>query len=1185
MAEFIHLHNHSHYSLLDAICTIDSLVNTAKEFNMPAIALTDHGVMYGAMEFYKKAKKAGIKPIIGCEAYIVTKGSRFEKGKNELGGSDVFLGKDKSAKENGKLSNRKSNYDHLVLLAKNETGYKNLIKLCSIGHTEGFYYKPRIDTEVLKQNSDGLVALSACAGGVVSSHIAKDDLKSAREAAVIYKEIFDKDFYLEIQNHGMDIEKKIRNHMPKLAKELGLKLIATNDIHYIKYEHHIPHNIFLYINTDLSKDKEGKNLEVDLRYETDQAYFKTADQMCDLFKDFPEAIESTLEVAEKCNLVLPENEYHMPNFPIPENSGVGDLDSYLEKLAFEGLEKRLNKITDEESERLKTEIEVIRKMRFSGYFLIVADFVNHSKRTGVYVGPGRGSAAGSLVCYALGITNVNPLKYNLLFERFLNPERVNMPDIDIDFQDDKRDDVINYSKQKYGEKSVSQIATFNRLKTKAVLKDVGRVLNYPFDTMNEVTKQVPTIFGKIKSLADCYKEIPEFRKYFDDSRDRKKLLSYSTVLENLNKNVSMHASGVVIAPSDITDYVPISKTPQLENVFMTQYDMKMIEEAGLIKMDFLGLKELKIIQRAVDLIEQKRGIKINVDEIPLDDEKTYELFSNGLTIGVFQFSKPKMREYLTKLKPKNINDLAAMNALYRPGPMDLIPEFIDRKSGKKEISYLHPSMEPVLNETNGVIVYQEQVMQLVRVIAGYSLAEADLVRRAMGKKDEKMMKAQEEEFITRAVKNGYNRKTAKEIFKLILKFADYGFNKSHSVAYSILAYQTAYLKTHFPIEFMTSQLNCRYEDMDEMVLLINDCKRMKIELGLPDINECFAEFTIDKNNGNRIFFSLSAIKNVGRAAVENLVKERLEHGSYSGFVDFCSRIDTKLVNKKSVEGLIYAGAFDKLDKNRKKLFDYYEPVLLRYGIKRIESRGQSSLFGGTKQKSVIKDVILEPVKNHTDWTEREKLSFEKAVLGLYISSHPLADYEEEINNLATMHFGDINDFENEEVDTTKLQRVKMCGIITDFKVRQSKRGNRFATFRLEDFTGSGECVVFPQIYENHREILRNDAIVTVIGKAEENGNTVKLIADEIKPLFKSSKSNIKIEKLTINVDSDKMTPSKFREISSILKPSEGETRIYINLKNGSKNTIMELENLKINYDQYTEKILTEIFGKENIILN
>ena len=578
-------------------------------------------------------------------------------------------------------------------------------------------------------------------------------------------------------------------------------------------------------------------------------------------------------------------------------------------------------------------------------------------------------------------------------------------------------------------------------------------------------------------------------------------------------------------------------------------------------------------------------IKINIDEIPLDDPKTYETFSNGLTIGVFQFSKPKMREYLTKLKPKNINDLAAMNALYRPGPMDLIPDFIDRKHGKKDVSYLHPSMEQVLKETYGVIVYQEQVMQLVRVIAGYSLAEADIVRRAMGYKDEKLMKEQEKEFTNRAVKNDYNKKVAGEIFKLILKFADYGFNKSHSVAYSILAYQTAYLKVHYPIEFMTSQLNCRYEDMDEMVLLINDSKRMKIELGLPDVNVCFSDFTIDKDNPNRILFGLSAIKNVGRNAVDNIIKERTEHGNYTGFVDFCSRIDTKLVNKKSVEGLIYAGAFDKLDSNRKKLVDYFEPVMLKYGTRRTESKGQSSLFGSIKQKNVVKDIILEPVKNHPDWSDREKLSYEKAVLGLYISSHPLADYEEEINMLATLKFGDINDFENEEVDTTKLQKVRMCGIISDFKVRQSKRGNRFATFRLEDFTGSGECVVFPKTYEDHREILRDDAIVSVIGKAEENGNSIKVITDEIIPIIKSNRKESIIDKLTIKIESEKFDAVKLYKIKHLLSGHEGETPVFINLKNGSKIAVLELQNVKIHYDQYTEKILTEIFGKENIILN
>ncbi|MEO8513902.1 MAG: DNA polymerase III subunit alpha [Ignavibacteria bacterium] len=1186
MSKFIHLHNHSHYSLLDAICTIEGLVYAAKEHNMPAIALTDHGVMYGSMEFYKKAQKEGIKPIIGCEVYIVTKGSRFEKGTKGEESADTMLGKDKSAKTGGKGSGRKSNYNHMVLLAKDYKGYQNLVKLCSIGHTEGFYYKPRIDSEILKHYSEGLVCLSACAGGVVSSHIATGNFAAAKEAAEIYKDIFGpEDFYLEMQNHGMEIEAKIREHVPKLAKELGLKTIATNDIHYIKYEHHIPHNLYLYISTDLSKDKEGKNLEKELRYETDQVYFKSAEEMCKVFKDFPEAIQSTLEVADKCNLELPKGVYHMPDFPIPKESGAKSLDEYFRLLSHEGLKEKVKTVTQVEIDRLNVELDVITTMKFSGYFLIVADFVNHSKRKGIYVGPGRGSAAGSLVCYALGITNVNPLDYNLLFERFLNPERVSMPDIDIDFQDDKRDEVIEYSRQKYGANSVSQIVTFNKLKTKAVLKDVGRVLNYPFDTINEITKHVPSIFGKIKSLTDCYNDIPEFKQYFDQAKERKKLLDYAIVLENLNKNVSMHASGVVIAPSDISDFVPIAKAPQSDNQFMTQYDMKMLEEAGLIKMDFLGLKELKILQQAVDLIKVRHDVFIDLDKLSLDDTKTYEMFANGHTIGIFQFSKPKMREYLAKLKPKDINDLAAMNALYRPGPMDLIPEFIDRKHGRKEVTYLHPDMERVLNETYGVIVYQEQVMQLVREIAGYTLAKADLVRRAMGKKDEKLMKEQEEEFIKGAAEKGYNKKVAKEIFKLILKFADYGFNKSHSVAYSVLAYYTAYLKTHYPHEFMTSQLNCRHGDMDEMVLLINECKRMKISLSLPDINECFSEFTINPNVENQILFGLTAIKNVGKTAVDNIIKERTEHGPFESFVDFCSRIDPRVVNKKSLESLIFAGAFDKMEPVRKKLYDYYEAAIHRYSQKKSESRGQSSLFGTEKSKTGVKDVIFSQLSaDYKDWSDKEKLSFEKSVLGLYVSAHPLSDFEHEINKLNPFKFGDVQDVDTEEIDFNSLQRVRMCGIITDMKVKMSKKGNRFGVFTLEDFTGQGECVVFPKTYEQYSEILVNDSIVTIIGKAEENGNSIKLIVDEIKPLHKAALEDRQPVKIMIRIDSNSFDAAKLFQIKSVLATNEGESAVIIHLKNGHKESKMELENVKIHYDKYTEKVLTEIFGKDNIIL-
>lgn len=1188
MANFIHLHNHSHYSILDAICTPEMLVKTAKKFDMPAIALTDHGVMYGAMEFYNKAKSEGIKPIIGCEVYIVTKGSRFDKGKQD-DSSDTLLGANLKLKSNGNSLKKKSNYEHLVLLAKDKTGYKNLVKLCSIGHTEGFYYKPRIDTEVLRKYKEGLLCLTACAGGVVSAHIVRDDLKEAKEAAEIYLDIFGKDdLYLEIQNHGLEIEEKVRKHVPLIAKELGLKIIGTNDIHYIEHKHHIPHNLFLYISTDLSKDKEGKNLETELRYGTDQVYFKSAEQMCEVFKEYPEAIQSTLEAADKCNLNLEKNIYYMPEFPVPANSSSNTLDEYLKELAFEGLKTKLPNYGPEASERLEQELDVIKKMKFSGYFLIVADFVKYAKQNGIYVGPGRGSAAGSLVCYALDITNVNPLDYNLLFERFLNPERISMPDIDIDFQDDRRDEVIDYSRKKYGQNSVSQIVTFNRLKTKAVLKDVGRVLNYPFDVMNEITKHVPSVFGRIKSLTDCYKEIPDFKNYFDEVKERKKLLEYSIVLENLNKNVSLHASGVVIAPAEISEYVPVAKVPQTDNQYMTQYDMKMLEEAGLIKMDFLGLKELKILQQAVDLIQQRHNIKINLDTLDLNDEKTYEIFSNGNTIGVFQFSKPKMREYLTKLKPRNINDLAAMNALYRPGPMDLIPEFIDRKNGKKQVTYLHNDMEEILKETYGIIVFQEQVIQLVRKIAGYSLAKADLVRRAMGKKDDKLMKQQEDDFIKGASQRGYDKKTAKEIFKQILKFADYGFNKSHSVAYSILAYYTAYLKTHFPLEFMTAQLNCRLGDTDELVLLINDCKRMNINVCLPDVNQCFGEFIIKPESNNVILFGLTGIKNVGKNVAEYIVNERLKNGLYESFVDFISRMDSKTANKKTIEALIYAGAFDSLDPNRKRLIDNYEAAIHRYITRNNTNKEQSDLFD-TGKKRKTEDVIFRNLPNdYTDFSEREKLSLEKAVLGLYVSSHPLQDYEYEINKTATHKLSELQILEgdDENPDINKLNNIKVCGIISDLKVRLSKKGNKFAVFTLEDFTGNAEVILFPKMYDEYKEILIEDTIVTVTGRADDNSGAARILADDIKLLRRISKlQNSDPEKIVIRINSNYFNPDLLNRVKGIFSEKNGKTSVIIFLENGSKNSKLELDGVKINYDNENAKLLSEIFGEENIILH
>ncbi|MCX6163831.1 MAG: DNA polymerase III subunit alpha [Ignavibacteriae bacterium] len=813
MKEFIHLHNHTHYSLLDAICTVDGLVNAALKNNMPAVALTDHGVMYGAMEFYKKCKQKNVKPIIGFETYVAQSGSRFDRG-NKIN-TKAATAEIIDVETDEKLSTANINYAHLILLAKNEIGYRNSIKINSIGHTEGYYYKPRVDLEVLNRYKEGLVALSACAHGVISCYIVRDDLRMARKMAGVYKEMYGDDFYLELQNHiSLDSEKKVLKEMPKIAKELGIKLIATNDVHYIEQKHAVAHNIYLHISAKQNKNAESIDLTENLRYGTDQIYFKSTQEMCELFKDFPEAIESTLEVAEKCNLELDLKEKHMPAYKIPEGDNAKTRDEYLEKISLEGLRKRFKEVTPEAEERLKYELGIIKKMNFSGYFLIVQDFINTAKSRGILVGPGRGSAAGSLVCYCIGITNVNPLEYNLLFERFLNPERISMPDIDIDFQDDKRDEVIQYAKETYGENFVAQIVTFNRLAPRGVLKDVGRVLNFPYQEINELTKLIPILFGKVKPLKECMEEVPEFKDYFKgidkvNGLNRKSLFEYAQVLENLNKNSSIHASGVVITPSDVTDYVPLSKVTGEENVYCTQYDMNQLEDAGLIKIDFLGLKELKVIGKTLNLINKRTNKNITIDNIPLDDEKTYKLFSAGATTGIFQFSKDKMKEYLSKMKPKNINDLAIMNALNRPGPMKLIPELIEKRFGKKPITYMHPSMENALKETYGIIIYQEQVMQIAREVAGFTMAQADNMRKAMGKKIKEKMKQVKEDFVNGSVKNDLKKKLAEDIFALILDFADYGFNKSHAVAYSLVSFYTAYLKANFPVEFLAVSMECR----------------------------------------------------------------------------------------------------------------------------------------------------------------------------------------------------------------------------------------------------------------------------------------------------------------------------------------------------------------------------------------
>ena len=1146
MNDFIHLHNHSHYSLQDAACTIDALIAAAKKNEMQALALTDHGVMYGISEFYKKAKSAGIKPIVGMEAYIVMEGSRFDRGNG-----------------NTKTGGRKQrDYNHLVLLAKNKTGYKNLVKLSTIGFTEGFYYKPRIDLEILKELSEGLICTSACLAGPVSAHLLNGDYEKAKENAIILKEIFDKDFYLEIQDHGLEKDLPILEGIPKLAKEINTPIVATNDIHYIEREHSVAHNILL-----LLSDKTGRDYR-DLRYQTDQIYFKSSEEMKKLFGKYKGAIDSTLEIAEKVNLNLDFEKFHYPVFPIPENSKAKNLDEYFELLAREGLENKIKKITSEVEERFKYEVEIIKSMGYSGYFLITQDFINAAKKRGVPVGPGRGSAAGSLVAYALGITNVNPLDYGLLFERFLNPERKSMPDIDVDFADDQRSVVIDYVKEKYGEQSVSQIITFNRLSSKAVIRDVARVLKIPIPTVNNITKWIPSKFGKVYSIEKALNEVPEL-KWVRDSDDPQiqDLIKYSKLLEGMNRNASKHAAGVVITPGPVSDYVPLAVAGNNGDL-VTQYNMKELDSAGLLKMDFLGLSTLSVIRNTIKLVKENRGFEIDIENIPLDDKETYQLFAKGQTTAVFQFESAPMREYLKKLKPTSIKDLAAMNALYRPGPMDYIDEFIARKHGRKTFEYLHPSLEPILKETYGIMVYQEQVIQIANKIAGMTLAEADILRRAMGKKDLKAMQEQKKKFIDGAVKNKIPKKVAVAIFEDIDKFANYGFNKSHAVAYSIVAYQTAYLKAHYLPEFLAANLTVEFGKPEKVTTLLEDCRRLKVKVLMPDVNRPSVSFTV---KGNEIIFGMSAIKNVGVNAVKEIQRAHEDLGrDFKTIYDFCQNVDTRVVNKRALESLVLAGAMDSLEGNRAQKFKAIEEAL-SFGSKARAAMAShsASLFGAVNETIEIEEPKLPDIPA---WKTNERLAKEREVLGFYLSDHPLRRFINEYNSFSSVHLGEPETFENSE-------NVRACGVVTDLRTRIDKSGRKMAFFKLDDFSGSCEGIMFGKDFQDKEDLLKTESTVLVRGKLESSGDSVKLIADNVMSLTEAREQLTK--KLVIIVHKEIHKPEIIGKLHEVLSKYRGGIPVYILLAdNGNRRNF--LTELKVNLtDDLIEK-LNVLLGENSL---
>jgi DNA polymerase-3 subunit alpha len=1060
-ADFIHLHVHTQYSLLDGAIRLDDLLEKCREFGMTGVAITDHGAMHGALEFYVKAKKAGIKPIIGCEFYIAPEDRKKHAGAKSS--SDAAF--------------------HLVLLAMNQTGYKNLMKLASIAQLEGFYYKPRIDRETLIAHNEGLIALTACLHGGIPHLILNGNMDAARREAKDLLTIFGDRLYFELQDSGIKEQKKVNRGLKKLSQEFSIPLVATNDCHYLNRDEAFAHEVLLCIQTGRTINDKGR-----FKFATDELYFKSPDEMRERFKDFPESVTETGKIADRCNLELEFGRHHFPSFPLPAGE---TLETYFERLAWEGLKERLavienqGKLTPELAktyhERLKKEIEVIKTMECPGYFLIVADFINWAKNNRIPVGPGRGSGAGSLVAYCLRITEIDPMPYGLIFERFLNIERKSLPDFDIDFCQERRGEVFHYVQDKYGgSEHVAQIITFGSMKARAVIRDVGRALDMPFGDVDRIAKLIP---DQLKiTIKDAIQQEPRLRDA--EKRDERvaTLLATARVLEGLSRHMSTHAAGVVISPEPMVEYLPLCKGPKGE--ILTQYDMKYTEKTGLIKFDFLGLKTLTVIDRAIKLIEADLGNPLNIDAIPLDDPKTYDLLCKGDALGVFQLESAGMRALLTNMKPEVFTDLIALVALYRPGPMEsgMVGNFVDTKHGNKPANYPLPQLKPVLEETYGVIVYQEQVMKIANILANYSLGDADILRRAMGKKIPEVMANEKEKFMAGAEENKIPKDKAEYIFDLMDKFAGYGFNKSHSAAYALIAYQTAYLKAHYPAQFMAALLSCDMNNTDKVVAYINECQDNEIEVLPPDINESDKDFTVVED---RIRFGLAAVKNVGEAALDSIIEVRGADGPYTSLEDFCSRVDLRRVNRRVLESLIKAGAFDSLGLKRSQLFAILDQALeLGQAAQRDRLSGQISLFavmGGEDEPSHTKiDIPSIP-----DWSDREKLAFEKETVGFYLTGHPLDDYREDILAVTDTNL-------SEKKQWLEGQILRVGGLIRDIKYRKTKKGEPMAVIVMEDIAGTIEVVIFPELYAQRAAILHNDTPIIIEGlvKKDERGDNI-----------------------------------------------------------------------------------------------
>ncbi len=1165
MREFVHLHLHTEYSLLDGFCRIDKLFEHAKNSGMKAVAITDHGSMFGVVDFYKAAKKHGIKPIIGCEVYVATRSLRDK---------DSNIDKDRG---------------HLVLLVKNEKGYQNLIKLVSLAYVEGFYYKPRIDYSLLKQYSDGLIVLSSCLNGDIASLISKNRYEDAKSVALYLKDIMGEgNFYLEMQDHGIPIQKKVNNMLIRLSKEIDVPLVVTNDVHYLNREDSEIHDILLCIQTGkLLKDQDR------MKFSSDEFYMKTYDEMVEIFPNNLEAIENTVKIAQKCNFEFDFNTLHLPEYKCDKD----DIDSeaMLRGLCEKGLYSRYDSVTDEHIERLNFELKIIYDMGYADYFLIVWDFIKYAKENDIMVGAGRGSCGGSIVAYVLNITDVDPIKYDLIFERFLNPQRVTMPDIDIDFEDDRRQEVIDYVIHKYGKDRVAQIITFGTMAARAAIRDVGRVMDISYALVDKVAKEIPFQLGMTIELA--LEVNPKLKDMYKSSEEVKTLIDYSMKLQGVPRHTSTHAAGIVISKKSIDNYVPLYTQ---DGNISTQFNMTLLEELGLLKMDFLGLRTLSVIKGTIERVKKFKGIDIDIKNLSYDDKKTFDLIGSGNTFGLFQLESAGMIRFMKELKPSSLEDIIAGISLYRPGPMESIPKYIYNKNHPDEITYLHPLLENILGVSYGCLVYQEQVMQIVRDLAGYSYGRSDLVRRAMSKKKMDVMQKEREYFIygkksddgeveiEGCLKRGVTEKVANIIFDDMIDFAKYAFNKSHAAGYAIIAYQTAYLKAHYPVEFMAALMSSVMGNHTKLSQYVTNCRDMGIEVLSPSITKSDEDFIVE---GNNIRYGLKAIKNVGLGII-NSVKDVRENIKIDGFISFCERIDSHELNKKAVESLIKAGAFDEFNETRSSLLSCYERIIDSvHNEKRRNAQGQVSLFGSDFELENIE--FSNKIPNISEFEQNYLLLLEKEMLGIYLSGHPLLKVKDRVLQISNTDIASIrlaSEFENSDIKDGQM--VTLVGIILEERTKITKNNRKMAFLKIEDLTSSIDIIVFPKTYDRVYNILKEDNFIVISGELNfREDEEPKIIARNIESLenYKVKTSNQitldkniefkKVEKMYIKVET--MNSKKLIKLTNILSDSVGDVKVIIYAQKQNKKTMLS-HGIELNKSLFDK--LVKIFSDENVVL-